>query len=151
MHDRNAHEVLIPDHAGRRIEVDPAGAWNVDLDPGMGVAADCTVVDVIGKMQISDTNRAAIPSERSAAIMSTARSRQLPRARVRVRTGSWISFSCRATCLKVRLMVCVMSTSSSRLLADPSARRKQAAQRSSSGCVDRGPMKGVRPGISSAA
>ena len=53
MHDRNAHEVLIPDHAGRRIEVDPAGAGNVDLDPGMGVAADCTVVDVIGKMQIS--------------------------------------------------------------------------------------------------
>ena len=41
--------------------------------------------------------------------MNTARSRQLPLASFRVRTGSWVPFSCRALCLKVRLMVCVMS------------------------------------------
>ena len=69
--------------------------------------------------------------------MSTARSRQLPLASFRVRTGSWIPFSCRATCLKVRLMVCVMSTRRSRVLADPSSRRKLAAQRSSLGCGTR--------------
>jgi predicted N-formylglutamate amidohydrolase len=55
VHDRDAHEVLISDHAARRIEVDPARAGNVDLNPGMGVAAGDTVVVVIviGKMQIS--------------------------------------------------------------------------------------------------
>src|SRR6476660_7371290 len=52
-HDRNAHEVLIPDHAARWIEVDPAGAWNVDLHPSMCVAAGDIVVVVIAKMQIS--------------------------------------------------------------------------------------------------
>src|SRR3979490_718522 len=44
---------MISDHAGRRIEVDPAGAWSVDLDPGMGVGAADTVVVVSSKMQIS--------------------------------------------------------------------------------------------------
>jgi hypothetical protein len=53
MRHRDAHEVLIPDHAARRIEVDPTGAGNIGLDPGMGVAAGETVVVVIGKMQIS--------------------------------------------------------------------------------------------------
>src|SRR6516162_998227 len=52
VHDRDTHEVLIPDHAARRIEVDPARAGNIDLDPGMGVAARDTVV-VISKVQIS--------------------------------------------------------------------------------------------------
>jgi hypothetical protein len=36
--DRDAHEVPIPHHAARRIEVDPARAGNVDLDPCMCVA-----------------------------------------------------------------------------------------------------------------
>src|SRR5450432_2926445 len=35
-YDRDAHKVLIPDHAARRIKVDPARARNIDLDPGMG-------------------------------------------------------------------------------------------------------------------
>src|SRR4029077_601982 len=52
-HDRYAHEVLIPDHAARRVEVDPAGAWNVDLHPSMCVAAGDIGVVVIVKMQIS--------------------------------------------------------------------------------------------------
>ena len=33
--------------------------------------------------------------------MSTAKSRQLPLPSFRVRIGSWVPFSCRATCLKV--------------------------------------------------
>ena len=54
VHNRDAHQVLIPDHAARGIEVDPAGAGDVDLDPGMGVAPrDAVVVVVIVKMQIS--------------------------------------------------------------------------------------------------
>ena len=53
VHDRDAHEVLVPDHAARRIEVDPTGAGNIGLDPSMGVATGDTVVIVIGKMQIS--------------------------------------------------------------------------------------------------
>src|SRR3984957_11540521 len=55
MRDRDADEFFIADAASRRIEVDPAGAWNVDLDPGVGVAAGGTVVVVIiiGQMQIS--------------------------------------------------------------------------------------------------
>src|ERR1700720_4873211 len=51
--DCDTHEVLIPDHATRRIEVDPARAGKIDLDPGMGVATGDTVVVVIGKMKIS--------------------------------------------------------------------------------------------------
>ena len=79
MHDRDAHEILIPDHAARRIEVDPARAGNIDLDPGMGVAAgDASSSSSSARCRYPDTNRAAMPSERSAAIMSTARSRQLP-------------------------------------------------------------------------
>src|SRR5580704_17875332 len=53
MRDRDADEFFIADAAARRIEVDPARAWNVDLDPGMGVAAGGTVVVIIGQMQIS--------------------------------------------------------------------------------------------------
>ena len=51
--DRDAHEVPIPHHAARRIEVDPARAGNVDLDPCMCVAAGDKIVAVIGKVQIS--------------------------------------------------------------------------------------------------
>src|SRR5580704_10616407 len=55
MRDRNADEFLIADAAARRIEVDPARAGNIDLDPGVGVAAGGTVVVIIiiGQMQIS--------------------------------------------------------------------------------------------------
>jgi hypothetical protein len=49
VHDRDAHEVLIPDHAARRIEVDPTRAGNIDLDPGMSIAPSDTVV-VISKV-----------------------------------------------------------------------------------------------------
>ena len=48
MHDGNADEILISHDAARRIEVDPAGAGHVDLDPGMGVAAGDKTVAVIG-------------------------------------------------------------------------------------------------------
>jgi hypothetical protein len=34
-HDRNPHEVLIPDNAARWIEVHPAWSGNMDLNPGM--------------------------------------------------------------------------------------------------------------------
>jgi hypothetical protein len=51
--DRDAHEVPIPHHAARRIEVDPARAGNVDLDPCMCVTAGDKIVAVIGKVQIS--------------------------------------------------------------------------------------------------
>src|SRR5580700_5036953 len=54
MRDRDADEFFIADAASRRIEVDPARTGNVDLDPGMGVAAGGTIVVVIiGQMQIS--------------------------------------------------------------------------------------------------
>jgi hypothetical protein len=48
--DRQAHKVLIPNRAARRIKVDPAWAGNVDLDPSMGVAASNSVVVVIVKI-----------------------------------------------------------------------------------------------------
>ena len=102
MHDRDPHQVLIADHAARRIEVDPARAGDIDLDPGMGIAPGDTSSSSSPRCRYPDTNRAANPSDRSAEIMSTARSRQLPLASSRVRTGSWTPFSCRATCLKVR-------------------------------------------------
>src|SRR5260370_34384171 len=50
-HDRHAHKVLIPNRAARWIKVYPARAWNVDLDPSMGVAARDSVVVV--KIQIA--------------------------------------------------------------------------------------------------
>src|SRR5580700_3181201 len=54
MRDRHADEFFIADAASRRIEVDPARAGDVDLDPGVGVAAGGTIVVVIiGQMQIS--------------------------------------------------------------------------------------------------
>src|SRR5580704_4969410 len=56
MRDRDADEFFIADAAARRIEVDPASAWNANLDPGMGIAAGDTIVVIIiivGQMQIS--------------------------------------------------------------------------------------------------
>src|ERR1700722_16308833 len=54
MRDRDADEFFIADDASRRIEVDPARARNIDLDPGVGIAAGGTiVVIIIGQMQIS--------------------------------------------------------------------------------------------------
>jgi hypothetical protein len=54
VYDRDAHEILIPDRTARWIEVGPAWAGNVGLDPGMAVAAgDAIIIVVIGKTQIS--------------------------------------------------------------------------------------------------
>src|SRR5580704_3213523 len=55
MRNRDADELFIADAAARRIEIDPARTGNVDLDPGVGVAAGSTIVVVIiiGQMQIS--------------------------------------------------------------------------------------------------
>ena len=55
MGDRDADEFFIADAAARRIEVDPARSWNVDLDPGVGIAAGnmFVVIVIIGQMQIS--------------------------------------------------------------------------------------------------
>ena len=53
MRDRDTDEVLISHNAARWIEVDPAGTGNVDLDPGVGIAASSAVVVVIGQMHIS--------------------------------------------------------------------------------------------------
>ena len=52
MRDRDADEVLIS-HTSRRVEVDPARTGNVDLGPGVGVAASSAVVVIIGQMHIS--------------------------------------------------------------------------------------------------
>ena len=110
--------------------------------PGPGTWT-CTQAWVLPPVRLSsssatrrypETKRAAKPSERSAAIISTARSRQLPLARCNVSAGLWIPFSCRATCLQVRLMVRVMSTRSSPVSVGPSSATKPAAQRSTAGC-----------------
>src|ERR1700728_3632469 len=53
LYDRDAHEILIPHPSARRIEVDPARAGNVDLDPGMGVAAGDKTIAVAAKVPIS--------------------------------------------------------------------------------------------------
>jgi hypothetical protein len=53
MRDRDADEVLISHNAARWIEIDPARTGNVNLDPGVGVAASSAVVVVIGQMHIS--------------------------------------------------------------------------------------------------
>jgi hypothetical protein len=53
MRDRDADEVLISHNTARWIEVDPAWTGNVDLDPGVGVAASSAIVVVIGQMHIS--------------------------------------------------------------------------------------------------
>src|SRR5882762_9434821 len=46
-HDRHAHKVSIPNRAARWIKVDPAPAGNIDLDPGMGIAARDLVVVIV--------------------------------------------------------------------------------------------------------
>jgi len=51
-------------------------------------AAGIADIVVVGEIQISGDKRAAIPSERTASIMSIARSRQLPLPILRVRRGS---------------------------------------------------------------
>src|ERR1700719_282468 len=55
MRDRDADEFFIADATSRRIEVDPARTGNVNLDPGVGVAAGnmIVVIVIIGQMQIS--------------------------------------------------------------------------------------------------
>ena len=54
MRHRDADEVLISHDASRRVEVDPARTRNVDLHPGVGVAAgDIVVVIIAGQMHVS--------------------------------------------------------------------------------------------------
>jgi hypothetical protein len=54
MHHRDTDETLISDDAARRIEIDPAGAGNVGLNPRMGVASSQAVlVIILGKMDVS--------------------------------------------------------------------------------------------------
>src|SRR5580704_12511867 len=54
MHDRDANEVPVPHDAARRIEVDPARTRNVDLSPGVGIAAgDSLIIAIIRQMEIS--------------------------------------------------------------------------------------------------
>ena len=64
VHNCDSHEVFIPDHSTRRIEVDPAGAGNVDLDPSMGVSAGDFLVVVIAKMPDLKRNAASKNVER---------------------------------------------------------------------------------------
>ena len=52
-HDCDANVVLISHDAAGWIEVDPAGAGNVDLDPGVSVAVGNIFVVVIGQMHVS--------------------------------------------------------------------------------------------------
>ena len=75
MHDRDAHQILIPDHAARRVEVYPARAGDIDLDPGMGIRPVTQLSSSSPRCRYPDTKRAANPSERRAEIMNTARSR----------------------------------------------------------------------------
>jgi hypothetical protein len=56
VHDRNSHEVLISDHAARRIEVDPARPRNTDLNPCMGVAAGDTSSSPSARRRYPDAN-----------------------------------------------------------------------------------------------
>jgi hypothetical protein len=62
IHNRNARQVLILNHAARRSEVDQAGPGNVDQDQRMGLAAGPAVVVTIVKMQIS-VKRTSRPSQ----------------------------------------------------------------------------------------
>src|SRR3954464_854647 len=49
---RDAHQILVSDHAAGRVAIDPAWAGKIDLEPGMGVAPGVTVV-IVSKMQVS--------------------------------------------------------------------------------------------------
>jgi len=70
---RNPHQVAGADDAVGGIELDPAGARQIDLDPGMGrAAADIALRAVAGMNRYPDTKRAAMPSRRSASIMNSA-------------------------------------------------------------------------------
>ena len=83
-HHRDTHEAAVADDPACRIEIDPAGAGQIDLDPGVRVS---TAGIASGTCKYPETKRAAIPSERTASIMSIARSRQLPLPSLRVRSG----------------------------------------------------------------
>ena len=87
-HHCDTHEAAVADDPACRIEIDPAGAGQIDLDPGVRVStAGIAVVVGSGTCKYPETKRAAIPSERTASIMSIARSRQLPLPILRVRSG----------------------------------------------------------------
>ena len=88
-HHRDTDQVAVADDPAGRIEIDPAGARQIDLDPGMGVAAAGMPLSLSsGTCRYPETNRAAMPSERTASIMSMARSRQLPLPILSVWSGS---------------------------------------------------------------
>jgi hypothetical protein len=53
-HHRDPHEAAVADDPACRIEIDPAGAGQIDLDPGVRVSATgIAVVVVVRDMQIS--------------------------------------------------------------------------------------------------
>ena len=53
-HYRDTYEVAVTDNAACRIEIEPARAGQIDLDPGMHVAAaGMPIVVVVPDMQIS--------------------------------------------------------------------------------------------------
>ena len=53
-HHRDPHEAAVADDPACRIEIDPAGARQIDLDPGVRVStAGIAVVVVVRDMQIS--------------------------------------------------------------------------------------------------
>jgi hypothetical protein len=53
-HHRDTHEAAVADDPACRIEIDPAGAGQIDLDPGVRVStAGIAVVVVVRDMQLS--------------------------------------------------------------------------------------------------
>ena len=85
-HHRDTNEVAVADDAAGWIEIDPTGSGQIDLSPGMGVAAAASSSSS-GMCKYPETKRAAIPRERTASIISMARSRQLPLPSARVWSG----------------------------------------------------------------
>src|SRR5205807_5115472 len=53
-HYRDADQIAVADDAVGRIELEPAGAGDIDLQPGMGgAAADMPATPMIGDVEIS--------------------------------------------------------------------------------------------------
>ena len=87
-HHRDTNEVAVANDAIGWIEIDPTGSRQIDLRPGMRVAAARIASSSSGICRYPETKRAAIPRERTASIISIARSRQLPLPSSRVWRGT---------------------------------------------------------------
>ena len=84
VHHRDAHEVLVPDDASRRIEVDPPDREQ-GLDPSVGLPAGNTgvvIIIVVGKMEISGHEPRSDASVRKRRYHEHGESRQLPLAEI---------------------------------------------------------------------